>query len=88
MENKTWNEWSREYRPIYNPRNPRSQIFDINKQDEKLLSLFRTDKIWTIIETKNDEMQIAPGFRIKNRIGHLVTEISWVTDETVILEEV
>jgi len=89
MEHKSWNEWSAEYRPIYNPRNPRTQMFETYGQDAKLLSLIRTDKIWTMIQAEDNEMRIAPGFRIANRMGYLVTEVSWVrvTDETVILEQ-
>jgi hypothetical protein len=88
MKRKTWNEWLKEYRPIYNPHNPRTLIFDKYGEDAELLRLIRPDKIWTMIETKNDETQIAPGFRIENQMGYFVTEISWVTDETLILEEV
>jgi hypothetical protein len=88
IKGRAWED----YRPVKNPMNPHSGYEGcLLETFEPELDIVRRQykkdptKVWTVIDYE-DGLYITAGVRMVNRIGYLITEVSWES-ETVQFDE-
>lgn len=85
MKTITFEIFEKTYKPIKNPFVQDSsyngcmfetygvELAYVREQDVK--------KIWTIVDCNNEEIWIVPGYSIVNRLGYILCEIPWESED-------
>lgn len=85
MKTITYEQFEQQYKPIKNPFVQDSsyngcmfetygvELAYVREQDVK--------KIWTIVDCDNEEIWIVPGYSIVNRLGYILCEIPWESED-------
>jgi len=70
----SFDEWFDEFRPIDNPYNPDSQMFETFGDEVEMVQNANPGAVWTLLDV-DGKLIIGEGFHYVNRIGYYITEV-------------
>ena len=85
MQEITYDEWFEKYKPIKNPLERDSYLFDTYGLAHDLVKeVVDSRRVWTYTDG-DGASQISNGYRFINRLYYHITEVPWEEDEFIIV---
>ena len=90
MRNLTEEEFDEQFNPIENHIDTNAgfsgTMFETFGAEWEFVKEQPINKVWTIVETDNDDMAYLSGFHTVNRIGYFITKEVWKEETEVKVE--
>lgn len=86
-----YEQWFEKYKPIPNPFNEDKNNYQIHwntiEENDLLKYHIGGGQVWTVVKSKKDSIILKSGFRRENRLYHYITQIPYVEDIEIVLDE-